>query len=79
MSDQAPKFIGPEGNAVIEWGDGSTSVITTSNDADLAHEYADAGDHLVRISGAFPNIQYLLDPDSDYCSGADKQNPGLRD
>ncbi len=45
-------------NAEIDWGDETTSTITTYNDADLAHEYADAGDHTIRISGAFPNIYF---------------------
>ena len=45
-------------DAVIDWGDGSTSEITTYNDADLAHEYADAADHTIRISGTFPNIYF---------------------
>jgi surface protein len=45
-------------NAEIDWGDGSTSTITAYNDADLAHEYADAGDYTIRISGSFPNIYF---------------------
>lgn len=45
-------------NAEIDWGDGDTSTITAYNDADLAHEYADAGDHEIRISGTFPNIYF---------------------
>jgi len=45
-------------DAVIDWGDGETSTITAYNDADLAHEYASAGDHQIRISGSFPNIYF---------------------
>ena len=46
-------------NAVIEWGDGTAnSTITTYNDADLAHEYATAGDHTIKITGTFPNIKF---------------------
>jgi surface protein len=45
-------------DAVIDWGDGSTSEITAYNDADLAHEYAVAGDHEIRVSGSFPNIYF---------------------
>jgi surface protein len=45
-------------NAEIDWGDDSTSTITTYNDVDLAHQYADAGDHTIRISGSFPNIYF---------------------
>jgi len=46
-------------NATIDWGDAtSDSTITTYNDGDLAHEYADAGDHIIRISGTFANIYF---------------------
>jgi surface protein len=45
-------------DAVVDWGDGSTSAITTFNDADLSHTYAAAGDHQIRISGTFPNIYF---------------------
>ena len=45
-------------DAVIDWGDGSTSAITAYNDADLAHVYADAGDHEIHVSGTFPNIYF---------------------
>jgi len=43
-------------DASIDWGDGSTSAITAYNDADLAHVYADADDHIIRVSKTFPNI-----------------------
>ena len=46
-------------DAVVDWGDGSTSAITAYNDADLAHVYASAGDHQIRISGTFPNIYFF--------------------
>lgn len=45
-------------NATINWGDGSSSTITTYNDANLAHTYAVAGDHTIRITGTFPNISF---------------------
>ena len=46
-------------SANIDWGDGTAdSTITTYNDGDLAHQYADAGDHIIRISGTFPNIYF---------------------
>ena len=46
-------------NATVDWGDETaTSEITTYNDADLAHEYASAGEHEIRISGTFPNIYF---------------------
>ena len=44
--------------AVIEWGDGSASTVTAYNDANLTHTFATAGDHLIRISGSFPNIYF---------------------
>jgi surface protein len=45
-------------DAVVDWGDDSTSVITAYNDANLAHTYASAGDHQIKISGTFPNIYF---------------------
>ena len=45
-------------NATVDWGDGSTSTITTYNDADLVHTYTTAGDHDISISGTFPNIYF---------------------
>lgn len=42
----------------IDWGDGSTSDITAYNDADLAHTYATAGDHMISISGQMGNIYF---------------------
>ena len=46
-------------NAIIDWGDSSTpSTITAYNDADLAHVYNSPGDHVIRITGTFPNIYF---------------------
>ena len=46
-------------NAVIDWGDNSDhSTITAYNDADLAHVYNSPGDHVIRITGTFPNIYF---------------------
>jgi len=52
----------PAGNvgtydAIIDWGDGTTSTITSYNDADLAHTYSSAGTYIVKITGIFPNIR----------------------
>jgi hypothetical protein len=46
-------------NATVGWGDGSTSTITAYNDADLAHEYATAGDYQISITGTFPHIYFF--------------------
>jgi surface protein len=46
-------------NAVIDWGDNSDhSTITAYNDADLVHVYNNPGDHVIRITGTFPNIYF---------------------
>jgi hypothetical protein len=45
-------------DAVLDWGDGSTSEITAYNDADLAHVYATAGEYDVTVTGAFDNIYF---------------------
>jgi surface protein len=43
-------------NANIEWGDGANSTVTSWNDADMKHTYATAGDHVINITGNFPNV-----------------------
>lgn len=43
-------------NAVIDWGDDSTSTITAYNDADLSHTYAVGGVYTISITGALPAI-----------------------
>jgi surface protein len=53
-------------NAVIDWGDGTPdSIITAFNDPDLTHSYASAGDHVIRISGDFPIIDYFSQSQTD--------------
>jgi surface protein len=45
-------------NAIIDWGDGSTSEITTYNDADLTHVYSVGGTYQISISGVLPYILF---------------------
>lgn len=45
-------------NCVVNWGDGSASVITTYNDAAWTHTYSGAGTYTVRITGTFTGIQF---------------------
>lgn len=51
----------------IEWGDETTSEITTYNDADLAHEYADIGTYNIRLlsGGTFGGIRFVNTGDKD--------------
>ena len=44
-------------NAVVNWGDGNSGLITASNDADLTHTYATAGTYTIAISGTFPRLR----------------------
>jgi surface protein len=44
---------------VINWGDGTPdSTITSYNDADLAHEYLNAGTHTISITGSLPWLYF---------------------
>ena len=45
-------------NAVIDWGDSSTSNITTYNDANLSHTYALGGIYTVQVSGVLPWVKF---------------------
>lgn len=41
-------------NATIDWGDSTTSEITTYNDADLTHTYTSSGERIIQVTGTFP-------------------------
>lgn len=43
-------------NCVVDWGDSTTSTITTYNDAAWTHTYSIAGTYTVSISGVFKGI-----------------------
>tara|TARA_B110000879_G_C11164748_1_gene510639 strand:+ start:1671 stop:2639 length:969 start_codon:yes stop_codon:yes gene_type:complete len=46
-------------DAIIDWGDDTAnSEITTYNDGDLMHTYAEAGTYTIKIDGTFPNISF---------------------
>jgi surface protein len=45
-------------DALIDWGDDSTSEITSWNDPDLTHVYSVGGIYNVKISGSFPQIKF---------------------
>jgi len=50
-------------NATIDWGDGSTSNITTYNDADLTHVYSVGGTYQIEINGSLPYINFSFGGD----------------
>jgi hypothetical protein len=45
-------------NATVDWGDGSSSAITSDTDPDRIHTYTTAGTYTVRISGVFETIYF---------------------
>lgn len=45
-------------NAIIDWGDDSTSTITTYDDADLSHTYSVSGIYIIKITGRLPWINF---------------------
>eukprot|EP00768_Dysnectes_brevis_P004019 gnl/Dysnectes_brevis/2855_a3486_580.p1 GENE.gnl/Dysnectes_brevis/2855_a3486_580~~gnl/Dysnectes_brevis/2855_a3486_580.p1 ORF type:complete len:1368 (+),score=271.52 gnl/Dysnectes_brevis/2855_a3486_580:67-4170(+) len=47
-----------EYNAVIDWGDTSTSDVTSWNSPGLTHTYSYAKSYTVRITGQFPSIRF---------------------
>lgn len=48
-------------NYTVDWGDG---LIETGMTGDATHEYATADTHEVKISGEFPQIDFLSNPTS---------------
>ena len=51
-------------NATIEWGDGTTSTITSYNDPDLTHVYSTPGIYTVKVLGTLPHIRFNSGGDS---------------
>jgi len=50
---------GPTYDCTVDWGDGSTSAISTvaaESEAALTHVYSTAGTYTIRVSGTFPRI-----------------------
>ena len=45
-------------NCSVNWGDGSTSAITTYNDAAWTHTYSGAGTYTVTITGVFRGLRF---------------------
>ena len=45
-------------NLTVDWGDGTSDVITTYNQADLTHVYASSGTYQISLSGSFVGIAY---------------------
>ena len=45
-------------NVTIEWGDGTTSTITSYNDPDLTHVYSTPGIYTVKVLGVVPQIYF---------------------
>ena len=42
----------------VDWGDGQTSEITSHDDSERNHRYADAGDHVVTITGTMQTLYF---------------------
>ncbi len=53
-----PTVVSGTYNCIVDWGDGTTSTITTYNDAAWTHTYSIAGTYTVTITGTFTGIQF---------------------
>ena len=54
---------------VVDWGDGTQSIIDSSNDPDRIHTYASPGTYTVKIRGIFPTFNF----ESDISDGTDRK------
>ena len=50
-------------DATIEWGDGTSSSITSYNDSNLTHTYPSQGEYIISVNGDFPKLNFS---NSDY-------------
>lgn len=53
-----PTVISGTYNCAVNWGDGTSSTITTYNDAAWTHTYSVAGSYIVSITGTFNGIEF---------------------
>ena len=58
-----PEVDGCTFSCTVNWGDGTSSVITTFNDDDITHSYATAGDYQVEIVGTCEGWSFSNDGD----------------
>jgi len=65
-------------DAIINWGDGTTSEITVWNDPDRTHTYTTAGTYQISISGEFGNIEFSTDSREKVISVDNLGTNGLR-
>jgi trimeric autotransporter adhesin len=50
-------------NIVVDWGDATTSTITSHLDAAVTHTYASAGTYSISITGTLPGFQFAFSGD----------------
>lgn len=70
-----PLVNGATYNFIVDWGDGSSSTITSSNAAARTHTYSVAGTYVVRMLGRFDRFAFGGDGDGDgnADNGGDKE------
>lgn len=49
-------------NCTVDWGDGTTSQITNSNDPNRVHSYGNAGIYQIAITGTFNRVKFGYEP-----------------
>jgi hypothetical protein len=58
-------------NMTVYWGDGSSDVITTYNQAELTHVYTSSGTYQISLEGSFHGIRFLNSVDKLKLSSID--------
>jgi surface protein len=53
-------------NAWVDWGDGSSSIVTSYNDPDRAHTYASSGTYEIKIYGQLDGWANFYDPNTSW-------------
>ena len=52
-----PLVSGYQYNFIVDWGDGTSGLVTSSGDNDRAHTYAEPGEYTITIEGRSAGIQ----------------------
>ena len=68
-------------NLTVDWGDGTSDVITTYNQSELAHVYSASGTYQVSLDGSFDSLKFYQNDSAKLMSidnwGTNKWKSGI--